>query len=677
MSNHSGNFLFFRVWTSILGGLSLTVLAAFNFFNVYAQPTDIISISGRVAYNASPVSRVTVRLSGTTNAKTTTDDFGNYQFANLPAGGNYQISPSFPKHYFTPANRSFSNVSSNQTGDFEVAGVCQKGKCVKNGKIAFARASNIYTINADGTNETNITINSAGNAEPEFSPDGAHIIFTTSRDGNNEIYRMNQDGSNLVRLTNNAEQESSPSYSPDGRAIVFVSYRDGNAEIYRMNADGSDQVRLTNEATHDTEPVFSPDGEKIFFVSRRLGLNYQRLFRMNADGSNPQVFDTLEGFAPSYEALNFSPDRLKIMFTYTPDTSTQIRTTWTMNADGTNRQRFGADGSYGTYSPDGTKVAYTCCIFDNTNRLRTSNVNGLLNSVQVLTPSHTGNYSPDWQPLSVVRPTSFDFDGDSRSDISVFRPSSGSWYQILSTRDFASAQFGISTDTLTPADYDGDLRTDLAVWRASDGNFYILNSFDNTVRIENFGVAGDIPVGGDWDGDGKADPAVYRSGTQSAFYYRGSMSNPQISFSTIPWGTSGDKPIVADYDGDGRADAAVYRNGNWYIRQSSNEEFVAVNFGISTDKLVPADYDADGKTDLAVYRGGNWYVLRSTQGFVATQFGVASDIPAPADYDGDGRADFVVYRNGTWWIMKTQNGAVEGISFGVANDKPVSSAFVR
>lgn len=640
-----------------------------------AQTPSTFNITGRVTYNNLPVVGATVNLSGTTKAAVTTDAVGAYQFSGLPAGGNYTVSPSFPRHYFTPANRSFNNLSSNQTGNFDVLGVCQAGNCVKNGKIAFTRNGEILTINPDGTGETNITNNTATDNEPSYSPNGANVVFTTNRDGNNEIYRMDSDGSSPVRLTNNTASDFSPNYSPDGATIVFVSARDGNNEIYKMNADGSNQVRLTNNMLSDFGPVFMPgDGQKIIYVRFAAPTG---LFTMNVDGSNQQPFPAPGGISPTYERLSYSPDGSKLMLTYSPDAGTQIRTTWTMNADGGNPLRFPADGSFGTYSPDGSMVAYTCCIFDNTNRLRVSDALGGGASVRTLTPSNTDNGLPDWQPLNALRPTAFDFDGDGRSDVSVFRPSDGVWHLLRSQAGYTSVQWGLSTDVLTPADYDGDLKTDIAVWRPTDGYFYVLNSFDNTVRAENFGLSGDIPTGGDWDADGKADPAVYRAGALSYFYYRGSMGNPQGNITFVPWGTNGDKPVVGDYDGDGRADAAVYRGGNWYILRSSNGQLFAANFGLATDVLTPADYDADGKTDLAVFRDGIWYQLRSTQGFAAFQFGLAGDVPTPADYDGDGRADVAIYRNGIWWILKSQSGAAEAVSFGLGSDKPIPSAVVR
>lgn len=705
MNRYGSNFVSFRRWASIFGGLLLLVFGGFYVLSVSAkmkavenlvpldyrnsgstwqpaaQTANTVAVNGRIMHSNVSVGGAVVNLSGTINAAATTDADGNYQFSGLPAGGNYTVSPSFVRHYFTPANRSFNNLTSNQTADFEVSGVCFAGNCVKNGKIAFTRNDDIFTMNPNGTNQTNITNNAAADGEANYSPDGSKIAFSTNRDGNAEIYQMNADGSSPVRLTNNPAGDASPYYSPDGASIVFVSNRDGNNEIYKMNADGSNQMRLTNDPATDFAPAFSPDGQKIIFITSRQSLpNFYKLFTMNADGSNQQELSNVHGF---YKRPSYSPDGTKIIFVYGGDITQQR--IWTMNADGTNRMVFPANSHSPSYSPDGTKVVLTCCLTDTFNPYRIFSANSDGSSQQILTPLTVGVGSsdfPDWQPLIVPRPAPFDFDGDGRSDVSVFRPSNGNWYQLRSTAGFSAVQWGFSTDLLVPADYDGDLKTDVAVWRPAPGDesrFYILNSSSNTVRTELFALAGDIPLAGDWDGDGRADLTVYRngaSGGQSYFFYRPS-SQPGTNFITVPWGTTGDKPVAGDYDDDGRTDAAVFRNGNWYIRQNSNGQTSAVNFGLADDKLVPADYDGDGKTDVAVYRGGNWYLLRSAQGFTAIQFGISNDIPAPADYDGDGRTDTAVFRNGTWWILKSQSSTVEGVSFGSGGDAPVPSAFVR
>ena len=266
----------------------------------------------------------------------------------------------------------------------------------------------------------------------------------------------------------------------------------------------------------------------------------------------------------------------------------------------------------------------------------------------------------------VARRTPFDFDGDGKADVSVFRPSNGEWCLNQSTNGFYATQFGLSTDKITPADFDGDGRTDVAVFR--NGTWYWLNSSNGSFQAAQFGQAGDIPVPFDYTGDGRAELAVYRVGT----WYTLNLSNNQ--FNAVQFGIATDKPEVGDYDGDGRADYAVYRDGTWYLLQST-QGFGAIQFGLSTDKLVPADYDGDGKTDVAVYRDGTWYLLGSQTGFTAFPFGFASDIPAPADYDGDGKSDAAVYRAGVWYLLQSTNGFRE-VQFGLANDKPIPSAFV-
>jgi Tol biopolymer transport system component len=266
-----------------------------------------------------------------------------------------------------------------------------------NGLIAFTsnRDGNdeIYVMQPNGSGQTRLTTNTAGDQAPAWSPTGGQIAFASNREGGNwDVYVMNSDGTNQTRLTTSSGFDFRPSWSPDGTKITFYSNRDGNLEVYVMDANGANQTNITNNPNAEYWPQWSPLGNKISFITTRDG-NVE-VYSMNTDGSG-QTNLSNNPLMPDQEA-GWSPDGAKIAYHRRPTTG-EI---YSMNANGTgqtNLTNHAADDSLPAWSPDGSIIAFTS-LRDGNYEIYTMNDDG---SGQTRVTNNTfSDFGPDWQPLS-------------------------------------------------------------------------------------------------------------------------------------------------------------------------------------------------------------------------------------------------------------------------------------
>jgi uncharacterized delta-60 repeat protein len=488
---------------------------------------------------------------------------------------------------------------------------------------------------------------------------------------------------------------------PDGKIVAAgQSYSGFNVDydfaLARYNPNGSLDTtfdtdgKVTTPVSTTTSPdgtydiALQPDGKIVAVGSAYASPNNDDsvVVRYNANGSLDTTFDTdgkvyfsfgtlTEGLA----AVGIQADG-KIVAAgsrnngSSPAGATGDVVVARLNANGSLDTTFDGDGKVATPVLNGYAGAFAVAI----------QPNGKIVAAGYASPVDSGD-----SEVMLVRYmgdlNTADFDGDTKTDISIFRPSSGDWWiQNSRNNSVAALTFGAGTDKIVPGDYTGDGRTDVAVWRPSTGEWLILRSEDGTYFAHPFGANGDVPVPADFDGDGKSDEVVFRP--DSATWYINKTSGGIV---IQQFGAAGDVPLPSDYDGDGKADFAVFRpngtpEGQWWIQKSSNSQVFATAFGTSSDTPVPADFTGDGKTDIAFWRPntGFWFVLRSEDfSFFSFPFGANGDTPAPGDYDGDGTADAAVFRpsNATWFVRNSTLGVLTQ-QFGASGDKPVPSAFI-
>ncbi|HSG45378.1 MAG TPA: protein kinase [Anaerolineales bacterium] len=197
------------------------------------------------------------------------------------------------------------------------------------GEIAFASSRSgvpqIYIVNLDLTGLTPLTNMDEGACQPTWSPDGSQIVFISpclargeffdNTYSNSSLYIMNADGSGQKPLTVVPGSDYDPDWSPDGKRIAFTSLRDGKKDIYVLTLESGAIARLTTVAgdvQENSQPSWSPFGNQIAYTVKRVDA-YQVWVMSDTGQGNTQIarsgqlfWDFLPVWAHDSETILFS-----------------------------------------------------------------------------------------------------------------------------------------------------------------------------------------------------------------------------------------------------------------------------------------------------------------------------------------------------------------------------------
>ena len=175
----------------------------------------------------------------------------------------------------------------------------------------------LWVMNADGSNQRQLTANSRNNTQPVVTRDGRYVVFSSDRSGTSNIWRVDQDGTNPRQLTSGSG-EVNPHCAPDAKWVVYTLRGAGKPTVWRVSIDGGAPEKIIDG--YATNPVVSPDGESIACFYRQHPNEQMKLGLFSINGGQPiRTFDmgAISAFDPASSALRWTAEGRALTYVLT------------------------------------------------------------------------------------------------------------------------------------------------------------------------------------------------------------------------------------------------------------------------------------------------------------------------------------------------------------------------
>ena len=233
---------------------------------------------------------------------------------------------------------------------------------VADGRIVYGSYASgnadIWIMNADGSNQKQLTDHPQADETPVVSPDGRYVVFQSLRTGNWNIWRMDLDGGNLKQLTK-GNNDNDPSITPDGQWVVYCDREDKQTTIWKVSIDGGAPVRIVG-TTQAMSPTVSPDGKELAYieVTQKAKSPFQLVVASLETGVTSRTFDIL--VLASDRLLRWTPDGRGLVYLGRA-TGVGLASLWRQSLDGGTPEsflEFKPDSIFAfAYSRDGKQLA--------------------------------------------------------------------------------------------------------------------------------------------------------------------------------------------------------------------------------------------------------------------------------------------------------------------------------